>query len=209
MHKVFINNRPLVFENVYGEFKDKYNGLVILSDSGNSLEDVIFRMVNENIPGIIYLSASPDNMWNLFTGKFTLVEAAGGVVVNEKGEVLAIYRKKSWDLPKGKLDYNEAPESAAVREVREECGLKIVELNSFLMKTYHVYTEKKSDLLKKTHWFTMTSDSSEKLSPQLEEKIEIARWMDKEEIEKVFMPDTYQSIREVLEKYYTTVQFQG
>ncbi|MBM3413275.1 MAG: NUDIX hydrolase, partial [Bacteroidetes bacterium] len=33
--------------------------------------------------------------------------AGGGVVVNENNQVLFIFRRKKWDLPKGKLDPEE------------------------------------------------------------------------------------------------------
>jgi ADP-ribose pyrophosphatase YjhB (NUDIX family) len=51
-----------------------------------------------------------------------IVMAAGGLVENEHGEILLIYRKKHWDLPKGKLDAGETLEECAVREVEEETG---------------------------------------------------------------------------------------
>ena len=33
--------------------------------------------------------------------------AGGGLVQNDKGELLLIYRRGKWDLPKGKLDAGE------------------------------------------------------------------------------------------------------
>jgi len=50
-----------------------------------------------------------------------------------------IFRRGKWDLPKGKLDKGETLEQCAVREVREETGLKKIKLQSPLMTTYHTY----------------------------------------------------------------------
>jgi 8-oxo-dGTP diphosphatase len=54
-----------------------------------------------------------------------VVRAAGGVVLNEAGELAVVYRPKydDWTLPKGKLEPGESWEQAALREVEEETGL--------------------------------------------------------------------------------------
>jgi 8-oxo-dGTP diphosphatase len=53
------------------------------------------------------------------------VRAAGGVVVRD-GRVALVHRPKydDWSLPKGKLQQGEGWEEAALREVREETGLR-------------------------------------------------------------------------------------
>jgi 8-oxo-dGTP diphosphatase len=54
-----------------------------------------------------------------------VVRAAGGVVLNDAGELALVYRPKydDWTLPKGKLEPGESWEQAALREVEEETGL--------------------------------------------------------------------------------------
>ncbi len=42
-----------------------------------------------------------------------LIKAGGGLVINEKGEILFMFRRGKWDLPKGKLDPGESLESCA------------------------------------------------------------------------------------------------
>jgi 8-oxo-dGTP diphosphatase len=71
-----------------------------------------------------------------------MVLAAGGVVVNDAGEIAVIYRPKymDWTLPKGKLEPGEGWEDAALREVEEETGLVCVleeELGSVHYKDRH------------------------------------------------------------------------
>jgi 8-oxo-dGTP diphosphatase len=53
------------------------------------------------------------------------VRAAGGVVMRD-GRVAVVHRPRydDWSLPKGKLDDGETWEQAALREVREEIGLR-------------------------------------------------------------------------------------
>ena len=61
-----------------------------------------------------------------------IITAAGGLVQNNEGAFLLIYRRGFWDLPKGKLDLGESIPECAVREVQEETGLQTLDLGPFL-----------------------------------------------------------------------------
>ncbi len=130
------------------------------------------------------------------------IVAAGGLVINEKNEILFIFRRQHWDLPKGKLDEGETIEACAVREVQEETGLKKVEIISFLCKTYHEYFDKwiNEDVVKESWWYLMKSDSSQILIPQTEEDIEKIVWVD-ESVIGFYLNSSYPSIKEVLSSY--------
>ncbi len=130
------------------------------------------------------------------------IVAAGGLVINEKNEILFIFRRQHWDLPKGKLDEGETIEACAVREVQEETGLKKVEIISFLCKTYHEYFDKwiNEDVIKESWWYLMKSDSSEILIPQTEEDIEKIIWVD-ESVVGFYLNSSYPSIKEVINSY--------
>ena len=60
----------------------------------------------------------------------SVIRAAGGVVrrSDRSGQVgLAVIHRPAyddWTLPKGKIEPNESPEQCALREVREETGLR-------------------------------------------------------------------------------------
>ncbi len=55
-------------------------------------------------------------------------ESAGGVVVNQQGEILVVSQHgTSWSLPKGHLDAGEDFMTAAKREIYEESGVSDLE----------------------------------------------------------------------------------
>ena len=131
---------------------------------------------------------------------FKLVIAGGGIVQNSKGEVLMIFRKGKWDLPKGKLDGEETPEAGAVREVIEECSIPKPDTVRFFTRSYHTYEENGADILKETWWFRMSVPGIPTLKPQKKEGITEAIWIPVRELEKK-LPDTYGSITELIRNW--------
>ena len=63
-----------------------------------------------------------------------------------------MYKRQVWDLPKGKIDYGESDEKAAIREVCEETGVCDLTLVKRLEPTYHIYFSNNEAYLKETHW---------------------------------------------------------
>ncbi|MCX8081049.1 MAG: NUDIX domain-containing protein [Bacteroidia bacterium] len=106
-----------------------------------------------------------------------LVKAAGGIILNEKHELLMIYRRGFWDLPKGKTDENEKPSESAVRECKEETGIKNLTLIRQADITFHLYPYSDGFALKKTWWFLFKGSSVDTLIPQTEEEITDIRWI--------------------------------
>ncbi|PAW94002.1 NUDIX hydrolase [Mucilaginibacter sp. MD40] len=128
-----------------------------------------------------------------------LIEAAGGLVTNKDGKHLFIYRNDKWDLPKGKIEKKEKNRVAAVREVEEECGIKVSRIEEKICKTYHTYIYRGEVVLKKTHWFKMRYKGKAKLIPQLEEGITDVRWFADKEVPAI-AGNTFPSILDVLKK---------
>ncbi len=128
-----------------------------------------------------------------------LVEAGGGLVFSEKGDLLLIERFGLWDLPKGKLKKGESPSTGALREVREETGLHKLMLLRESGCTYHIYYHKNAFHLKKTHWFFMRHQGNETPVPQAEEHITKVAWFDHAAVQLV-MRHSYRSLREFLQE---------
>ena len=112
-----------------------------------------------------------------------ILQAAGGVVIKEldkpAADVLLIKRNGVWDLPKGKSESGENINECALREVEEETGVEKLSILSFLCQTYHEYEEAGLKIGKFTDWYSMKSaDESHDLSPQNEEGITQAKWVE-------------------------------
>lgn len=133
----------------------------------------------------------------MINDKRILIRAAGGLVKNEKGKVLFMFRRGKWDLPKGKLDPGESLETCALREVKEETGVRELEMINFLMVTEHEYEERDCVILKETHWYLMKANGDQVLIPQIEEDITDLRWLGASEF-NIVQRNTYPAILDVL-----------
>ena len=129
--------------------------------------------------------------------KFKQIRAGGGLVMNGKKEILLIFRRGKWDLPKGKLDPGETIENCAIREVMEETGLKNVTLIKPLVITWHIYQEGASFMLKQTDWFAMKVKGTPALTPQIEEDITDLKWVPASKL-SFYQKNTFPSVNEVL-----------
>lgn len=112
-------------------------------------------------------------------------KSAGGVVLNDKGEVLVVSQHgNSWSLPKGHIDEGEEALTAAKREVFEESGVDqlefIKELGSY--ERYRIALDggdEKSEL-KHIEMFLFKTPVID-LKPADPENPE-ARWVDKDKV---------------------------
>ena len=126
-----------------------------------------------------------------------LIRAGGGLVENEKGEILFMFRRGKWDLPKGKLDPGETLAACALREVSEETGVTRLELKKFLLVTEHEYEENGLPILKETHWYQIIANGNQLLIPQTEEDITELKWLGPSDF-SIVQQNTYPGILDVL-----------
>ena len=125
--------------------------------------------------------------------------AAGGLVFNDSNELLMIFRRKKWDLPKGKLDENESIEACALREVKEETGLQKLKIEKFINTTFHEYADPylNEQVKKETHWFKMYAPKNQPLVPQSDEGIEKIEWVNTENLNEK-LQNSYVNILEII-----------
>jgi 8-oxo-dGTP pyrophosphatase MutT (NUDIX family) len=155
-----------------------------------ALDEALHTIALSHNSSVVLHHADLRRLWTWFTARYGFVHAAGGAVSDERDRLLVMHRRGMWDLPKGKVDKDEASADAAVREVMEECGLKRVKIvptgstgQDPLTETWHTYDHKGGHFLKCTDWYLMRSSSTEKLVAQTEEDISEVRWMDAAELE--------------------------
>lgn len=124
------------------------------------------------------------------------VPAAGGLVINARGEYLMIFRNGVWDLPKGHREEGEDMVQTALREVAEETGVKDLQAGDLLRVTEHWYFRDGCWCHKFTSWYLMSTSASGTPVPQEEEGITEVKWIPAAELD-YYLERTYSTIRDV------------
>ena len=169
----------------------------------HTVKSMIHEMQKTAVHAGVFFNKDLEDLKAAFFKKFTIVKAGGGFVQNEANDVLLMFRRGKWDLPKGKLDKKEAIEDCALRETREETGLVNVDLISPLITTYHSYHEGTRSVLKETSWFKMKTKGDQKLIPQTTEQISKLEWVNKDDLKK-YMANSFPSVVDVLKAGFST-----
>ncbi len=155
----------------------------------------VLEIAKSNKFSIIYLYHNDlKSLWKEFKWFFKIEKSAGGLVKNINKETLFIYRFEKWDLPKGKIEKGESKKEAAIREVEEECGVDGLIIQEKLQKTYHIFQRKNRKTLKITHWYSMKTNYSGVLIPQLEEGITDVVFKNDSEVKEA-LKNTYGNIK--------------
>ncbi|MDY2595012.1 MAG: NUDIX hydrolase [Oliverpabstia sp.] len=93
-----------------------------------------------------------------------MIEATscGGVVIY-RGKILTLYKSyknkyEGWVLPKGTVEEGENFKDTAIREVREEAGVK-ASIIKYVGKSQYNFTVPEDTVEKEVHWFLMMANS--------------------------------------------------
>lgn len=195
MYKVFVNEKPIIITSS----SQKENNFPVYILKNIVLDEIIHKLRNEIIDGVYLYTPDLESGWNYFLTQIKVVPAAGGLVKNNKNDILFIYRNNIWDLPKGRIEKNESIETAAIREVEEECSIFNLIIEKQLITTYHIYFQNKNKL-KLTYWFLMNSNYVKPLIPQIEEGITKVEFIKEESIDTI-LKESYANIRLVYDCY--------
>jgi ADP-ribose pyrophosphatase YjhB (NUDIX family) len=205
--KIYSGDKPLYLCN---EMNDLLKGLlhhpdVVFIDelSSRAISSLLHEIKKPDFHAGIIFDPDFEKLKKAFFKHFKVIEAAGGIVQNTEKELLFIFRKGKWDLPKGKMEKNEPADSCAKREVEEETGVKNLELKNVVGDTYHIYDEFGKHYLKISHWFYFTCGNHQILKPQIEEDITEIKWYKTKDIRKP-VSNTYATIKDILNIFFDT-----
>ncbi|NOT93570.1 NUDIX hydrolase [Ferruginibacter sp.] len=166
-----------------------------------AIKSLLHEIKKEEFHAGVLWNKDLEALKKVFFKNFTLIEAAGGIVQNNKKELLFIYRLDKWDLPKGKMEKGEKADECALREVEEETGVTKLKLKKKVGETYHTYDAFGKHFLKITHWYYMTCPKEQNLIPQTEEDITAIKWVTTKNIKEP-MTNTYPSIKDILSTFF-------
>ena len=197
IYKIYMNQSALIITDFSTIPEKSYQ---LLDKKTFDFSKVFHESQNKTKKQLFYIQTSdPKAFFSSLKKSIKFLKAAGGLVKNNKNEYLFIKRLGKWDLPKGKLEKGEEMKEAAVREVEEECGVKVDVLGKKIKSTYHSYMMFNELIIKKTNWYEMEIHGNPTLTPQAEEDITQAEWLTKDELNKVRL-NTYPLINDLLEE---------
>lgn len=192
--------RKIYFDSNYIIVSDckntKFSDTIYECENKTDVQTVLKQVQTLSQFGIVLYNPNFEELFSWFATEFVYIEAAGGLVKNQYGEYLFIYRNGYWDLPKGKSEQGETPEQSALREVQEETGVHTVNIENFLCSTWHTYPYKGKQALKQTYWYAMTAPKEQQLTPQMAEGISAIEWVGAQEVMRR-AGDMYASVMQV------------
>ena len=202
MHiKIYFGDKPVYLcDDINKELNEilHHPDAVFVDEISNAaIKSLLHEIVKEEFHAGVLWHSDLEKLKKAFFKNFKEIEAAGGIVQNDKKELLFILRLGKWDLPKGKVEKGEDLKTCAVREVEEETGATNLTLKKKIGETYHTYNAYGKHFLKITHWFYITCPSKQKLVPQIEEDIAEIKWVKPKDVKEP-LANTYPSIKDIL-----------
>lgn len=165
------------------------------------VQQIIDDLYQQKSTAVVLIAEEGDQLKDDVFSCFECIEAAGGIVQNPNKELLFIFRKGKWDLPKGKMEPGEHAAACAEREVEEETGIHPLQMIYAVGTTYHAYREKGKHILKTSYWYYFTTPATGNGTPQMEEDITQVKWIATRDLKKP-MKQSYETIKDILNTFF-------
>lgn len=190
MYRIFVETTPILLSTQ----KDPGEDYLTLPIKEANIKEIIKKVKKGKLQKVNLYHPKEHKLLKHFKKQIKPIITGGGLVYNPQNEILFIYRRGCWDLPKGKAEKNESIEETALREVEEETGVAPLEITKTLAPTYHIMKRKGKYRLKITYWYEMKTSFSQDLIPQTEEDITRAEWKNFKET-KAALKNSYENIK--------------
>ena len=200
MIKIFLNDRLLAVTDRWEPCASDANAIACKITKESDIPPFVrYFQEHDQAPSVCLVADNRTDAFSSLREMFSCREAAGGLVRNTDGDLLMIFRRHRWDLPKGHCEPNESPKETALREVAEECGLCRLRVppSPPPLDSYHLYHDAGQWILKRTRWYAMYDRSGATPRPQTDEGITRVEWISLRRL-PAFLDAAYASIRDVV-----------
>ncbi|RYY44360.1 MAG: NUDIX domain-containing protein [Chitinophagaceae bacterium] len=203
MVKIYIQNKPLFLVDSLDSATEDYlhrpTTIFIDELSPAAVKTMLHELEQPEFYYGVFKHSNIHELLDAFKAQLEVIQAAGGLVYTDAGDLLLIHRLGHWDLPKGKLDEGESLEECAIREISEETGAEKLTLEKPLHVSYHTYQQDGRKILKESHWYLVRAAEKTPLTPQTAENIAQCIWVPIGEIQP-YIDGSYASVADVLKK---------
>src|SRR5699024_4318119 len=101
MQKLYIHNKPVILYSEDDNIKkEESNFLNITQPAPREIPSILKDLDKESTNGIRIKTNQSDAFLEALFSYFQHWKAAGGLITNPKGEILLLFRRGKWDLPK-------------------------------------------------------------------------------------------------------------
>ncbi len=198
MVRIYVQDKPLILAESANEIEGMEKKGVLIEYNPNALNRLMQDMENPEVTAAVLIHQPVSESLDGVKATLKLIQAGGGMVCTPDNEVLLIFRKGKWDLPKGKLDEGEDLATCALREIEEETGATNLKIVQPLAISYHTYHHKGKHILKESHWYLVRTQLKSALRPQLEEDIQESKWVPLHEVAG-YKTNMHSSVKDVID----------
>ncbi|MFN8286255.1 MAG: NUDIX domain-containing protein [Chitinophagales bacterium] len=201
-YKIYYNDSVLLIKSDHSQSNENFAKVLTeeaeVQNFINNPQELFDPQATGNI---LLIVPTPEKALETILSSADKIMAGGGIVFNETDDILLIFRRGKWDLPKGKIEKGEKVIDGARREVEEETGVKVKMVVESPIVTHHAYVLKGKKAIKETEWFIMKAQPGQtNLKPQAEEDIEQVLWVKKADLHN-YKAGSYHLVWDLLSVY--------